>query len=267
MPRHNLNNDIPYQIFDLDNKNNQTVFHFVLKKTSQWKESYINICLSGNETCNENNLEIIIHSKKGILVHRPKLSSEKVIKDSLLFYSNDVVNLFTEKIICDIILINSTLYFNVIDYFEYSFIKLKFMLDKEEFYKIKYAIISPLKSMNIKIKGIYVTNIISMKLLMNIYFYDKQYLLDDKAVFMETFTNGDYYEAVKKPRNVKVFYMCDDSGINHLKVAKVHESNNKLCEYIYYVKSKLLCNPNNIMRSQANSSFSKSLCYSDKYNE
>ena len=227
MPRHNLNNDIPYQIFDLNSKNNQTVFHFVLKKTSQWKESYINICLSGNETCNENNLEIIIHSKKGILVHRPKLSSERVINDSLLFYSNDVVNLFTEKIICDIIFVNSTLYFNVIDFFEYSFIKLKYMLEKEEFEKIKYAIISPMKSMNIKIKGIYVTNIISKNLLMNIYFYDKLYLLDDKSVFMETFTNGDYCEAVKKPRNVKVFYMCDDSGINNLKISKVHEAKNK----------------------------------------
>ena len=37
MPRHNLNNDIPYQIFDLDNKNNQTVFHFVLKNLPNGK--------------------------------------------------------------------------------------------------------------------------------------------------------------------------------------------------------------------------------------
>ena len=44
----------------------------------------------------------------------------------------------------------------------------------------------------------------------------------------------------------------------------MHEAKNKLCEYIYYVKSRLLCNPTNIMRNQVNSSFSKSLCYSDK---
>ena len=264
MSHNNLNYDLPYQIFDLNKKNNQTVFHFVLKKMSQWKESYINICLSENETCNENNIEIIIHSKKGILIHRPKLSSEKIINDSLLFFSNDVVNLFTQKIICDIIFINSSIYFNVIDYNEYSYIRLKYILQNNEFDKIKYAIISPSKSMNIKIKGIYTTQIISMKLLFNIYFYDKQYLLDEKAVFMETFTNGDYCEAIKKPRTVKVFYMCDESGINILKIAKVHEAKNKLCEYIYYVKSKLLCNPNNIMKNQVNTSISKSLCYSDK---
>ena len=267
IPRNNLNIDFPFKIFDLNTKNNQTIFHFVLKKMSQWKESYINICLSGNETCTENNLEIIIHSKKGILIHKPKLSKEKVTNDTLLFYSNDVVNLFTEKIICDIILLNSSLYFNIIDYYDYSYIKLKYLLKKEDFDNIKYAIISPMKSMNIKIKGIYVTEIISKKLLKNIYFYDKQYLLDDKAVFMEIFSNGDYCEAVKKPRNVKVFYMCDESGINNLKIAKVHEAKNKLCEYIYYVKSRLLCNPINIMRSQVNSSSSKSLCYSDKNNE
>ena len=61
--------------------------------------------------------------------------------------------------------------------------------------------------------------------------------------------------------------MCDDSGINNLKIAKVYEAKTKLCEYIYYVKTRLLCNPNNIMRSQVNSSFSKSLCYSDKVTE
>ena len=267
MPRNTLNIDFPFKIFDLNTKTNQTVFHFVLKKMSQWKESYINICLSGNETCSENNLEIIIHSKKGILIHKPKLSKEKLINDTLIFHSNDVVNLFTEKIICDIILINSSLYFNVIDYYDYSYIKLKYILKKEDFDSIKFAIVSPVKSMNIKIKGIYITNIISKNLLKNIYFYDKQYLLDDKAVFMETFTNGDYCAAVKRPRNVKVFYMCDESGINNLKIAKVHEAKNKLCEYIYYVKSRLLCNPINIMRSQVNSSSSKSLCYSDKFNE
>ena len=264
MSRTSLNINIPYKIFDLDVKNNQTVFHFVLKKMSQWKESYLNLCLSENETCTDNNLEIIIHSKKGILIHRPYNSSQKIIKDSLLFHSNDVINLFTEKIICDIILINSTLYFNILDYNEYSYIKLKYMLEKDEFYKIKYAIVSPSKSQNIKIKGIYITNVIDMNLLKNIYFYDMQYLLDDKAVFMETFTNGDYCEAVKKPRSVKVFYMCDESGVNNLKIAKVHEAKTKLCEYIYYVKSRLLCNPNNIMRNQVNSSSSKSLCYSDK---
>ena len=264
MPRNNLNIDLPYQIFDLNKKNNQSDFHFVVKKMSQWKEAYINICLSENETCNENNIEIIIHSKKGILIHRPKLSSEKNINDSLLFYSNDVINLFTQKIICDIVFINSSLYFNAIDYNQHSYIRLKYIFPKDEFDKIKYAVISPMKSMNIKIKGIYVTYIISMKLLFNIYFYDKQYLLDEKAVFMETFTNGDYCSVIKKPRTVKVFYMCDDSGINNLKIVKVHEAKNKLCEYIYYVKSKLLCNPNNIMKNQVNTSFSKSLCYSDK---
>ena len=264
IPRPNLNINIPYKIFDLETKNNQTVFHFVLKKVSQWKESYINLCLSENETCTDDNLEIIIHSKKGILIHKPNNSSKKIINDNLLFNSNDVINLFTEKIICDIILINSTLYFNVHDSNEYSHIKVKYILENDEFYKIKYAIVSSSKSQSIKMKGVYVTNVISKKLLMNIYFYDLRYLLDDKAVFMETLTNGDYCDAVKKPRSVKVFYMCDESGINNLKISKVHEAKNKLCEYIYYVKSKLICNPNNIMRSQVNSSSSKSLCYSDK---
>ena len=61
--------------------------------------------------------------------------------------------------------------------------------------------------------------------------------------------------------------MCDETGINNLKISKVYEAKNKLCEYIYYVKSRLLCNPNNIMKHQVNSSFSKSLCYSDKVME
>ena len=262
--RGNLNIDVPYKIFDPKTKNNQTIFHFVLKKISPWKESYINICLSPNESCTENDIEIIIHSKKGILIYNPKTSSEKIINDSLLFYSNDVLNLFTEKIICDLIFINSTLYFNVIDYSENSFIKLKYSFKQEDYEKIKYAIIATSKSMNMKIKNIYVTNIISKILYMNMYFYDKLYLLDDKAVFMESFTNGDYCPVIRGPRTVKVFYMCDETGISNLKINKVYEAKNKLCEYKYFVKSRFLCNPNNIMRSQFNSSYSKSLCYSDK---
>ena len=262
--RGNLNIDVPYQIFDTNAKNNQTVFHFVLKKMSPWKESYINICLSPNETCSENDIEIIIHSKKGILIYNQKTLSEKIINDSLIFYSNDVINLFTEKIICDMIFINSTLYINVMDYSENSFVKIKYIFKKEDYEKIKYAIISTSKSQNIKIKNIYITNTISRKLYMNIYFYDKLYLLDDKAVFMESFTNGDYCPVIRGPRTVKVFYMCDETGISNLKVNKVHEAKNKLCEYKYFVKSRFLCNPNNIMRNQFNSSNSKSLCYSDK---
>ena len=131
IPRNNLNINIPYRIFDLKEPNNQTVFHFVLKKMSPWKEAYINICLSSNESCSENDIEIIIHSKKGILIHIPKISSEKKINDSLLFYSNDVVNFFTEKIICDMIFINSTLYINVMDYSENSFIKIKYLFKPE----------------------------------------------------------------------------------------------------------------------------------------
>ena len=262
--RGNLNIDVPYQIFDTNAKNNQTVFHFVLKKMSPWKESYINICLSPNETCTKSDTEIIIHSKKGILIYNQKTSSEKIINDSLIFYSNDVVNLFTEKIICDMIFINSTLYINVMDYSENSFVKIKYIFKKEDYEKIKYAIISTSKSQNIKIKNIYITNTISRKLYMNIYFYDKLYLLDYKAVFMESFTNGDYCPVIRGPRTVKVFYMCDETGISNLKVNKVHEAKNKLCEYKYFVKSRFLCNPNNIMRNQFNSSNSKSLCYSDK---
>ena len=262
--RGNLNMDIPYEIFDRITKNKQAVFHFVLKKISPWKESYIKICLSSNESCSENDINIIVHSKKGILIYTPKTSSEKIINDSLLFYSNDVNNLFTEKIICDMIFVNSTLYFNVMDYSENSFIKIKYIFKQEEFEKIKYAIISTEQSQNMKIKNIYVTNVISKMLYMNIYFYDKLYLLDDKAVFMETYTNGDYCPVIKGPRTVKVFYMCDETGISNLKINKVHEAKNRLCEYKYFVKSRFLCNPNNIMRTQFNTSYSKSLCYSDK---
>ena len=265
IPNNNFNFDIPYRLFDSNIIHNQNVFHFVLKKLSPWKESYINICLSKNDTCNYDDYEIIIHSKKGILIHNKKSSAEKLIKDSLLFHSNDNINLFTEKIICDIILVNSSLYINVIDISEYSAIKLKYKLKKEDFDNIKYAIVSPKKSNNIKMKGIYITNIISLKLFMNIYFFDKTYMLDNKAIFMETFTNGDYCEAIKKNRTVKVFYMCDESGINNLKIVKVKESKDRLCEYIYYIKSRFLCNPNNIMRTQINSSSSKSFCFSDKY--
>ena len=141
--RSNLNIHAPYKLFDVNSKNNQVVFHFVLKKLSQWKESYINLCLSPNETCTDNDIEIIIHSKKGILIHKPKDSAEKVIKDTLIFHSNNIMSLFTEKIICDIILVNSSLYFNIIEYSEYSSIRLKYKFKEEDFDKIKYLIISP----------------------------------------------------------------------------------------------------------------------------
>ena len=126
--RGNLNLDIPYQIFEQNEKNNQSVFHFVLKKVSPWKESYINICLSENKSCTENDFEIKKKKKKGILIHKPKLSKEKIINDSLSYYSNDVINFFTEKIICDMIFINSSLYFNTIDYSENSFVKILYQL-------------------------------------------------------------------------------------------------------------------------------------------
>ena len=118
--------------------------------------------------------------------------------------------------------------------------------------------------MNIKIKNIYASNVISQNLFKNIFFYDKLYLLDDKAVYMETFTNGDYCPVIKAPRSVKVFYMCDESGISNLKINKVFEAKNRLREYKYFVKSRFLCNPNNIMKTQLNTTFSKTLCYTDK---
>ena len=49
----------------------------------------------------------------------------------------------------------------MIDYSENSFIKLKYSFKQEDYEKIKYAIIATSKSMNMKIKNIYVTNIIS----------------------------------------------------------------------------------------------------------
>ena len=104
----------------------------------------------------------------------------------------------------------------------------------------------------------------SYKLYANVFFYDKKYLLDDKAVFMEKFENGDYCPPpINKKRSVIVYYKCDDDEFNNLKIMKVSEDPKRLCEYIYYVKSRFLCNPNNIIRNQIKYAKTNSFCYSD----
>ena len=253
---------IPYKI--PYNNARQIIFHFKLKKFSALKNSYVTLCFSKNELCTEDDFEMIIHSKNGILLFYPKNSTNHIIQNDLSYYTNEYFNFFNEEIVCDIILMDSTIYLNSMDK-EYSSIKLKYKFENEkEFNKIKYININQERSINIKLKEIYFSSFLSYKLYANVFFYDKKYLLDDKAVFMEKFENGDYCPPpINKKRSVIVYYKCDDDEFNNLKIMKVSEDPKRLCEYIYYVKSRFLCNPNNIIRNQIKYAKTNSFCYSD----
>ena len=99
--------------------------------------------------------------------------------------------------------------------------------------------------------------------MINIFIFEKKFLLSENATFVDYFDGGDYCEAQHKNRTVKIVYQCDKKGINDIFISEVKEE--VLCEYTYYVKSKLLCNPNVVMDNIIKSSDAKVNCVIKNY--
>ena len=97
----------------------------------------------------------------------------------------------------------------------------------------------------------------------NIYIFNQKYLLDDNAIFVDTFERGDYCEPIKANRKVIINYICDEEGIYDLELMNVHEDKKNICVYNYYAKSRHLCNPNTMMKNYQKFSPMNTLCYLD----
>ena len=238
--------------------------HFTLSIINKIKPSYISLYLTSNkDEVNPNDYEIIFNAKSGILI--------KSIKDDqiITFYTNERMNLFTTKLQCDIILVNSTIYISTLDneYEKLSSIKIKYNLNSTNT-KINYIKINEKESSNLKFLNIFFQDKITNEHKINIFLYEKKYFFADNITFIDYFEGGDYCEAIKANRKVKVIYSCDPTGINSIYVKNVIEDEKKLCEYTYYVQSKYLCNPNVIMKNVIKSADNPVNCIpkNDKYN-
>ena len=161
---------------------------------------------------------------------------------------------------------NSTLYLN--NYFSdgknkgESEIILKYKINKEKF-DINYMIINKQKSKNIFINDIKFYDKVSFYLFKNIYFYNQKYLINDSTTFVDIFEKGDYCEPIKANRKVIINYSCDEEGIYDFKLMNVYEDKKNICIYNYYARSRLLCNPNTMMKNYVKYSPVKTFCYLD----
>ena len=166
-----------------------------------------------------------------------------------------------------IIYINSSFYIN--NYFGNggnkgeSEIILKYKLDKE-IKDINFMIINRKRSKNIFINDIKIYNSVTFDIFKNIYIYNQKYLLDEHTKFVDIFEKGDYCEPIKANRRVIINYICDEEGIYDLKLMNVYEDKKNICIYNYYAKSRLLCNPNIMMKNYEKFSATKTFCYLDK---
>jgi hypothetical protein len=228
---------------------NEFNFNFILKIIYKSKISNIHFYLSKNlEKLSENDYEIIINSKNGILIKQIKNNND------MSFYTNKRMNFFNNHIECQILFINNTIYFNSQDNLndKNSSIKLKYNLITENNLKNDnqfYLILDLKQTQNIKIKSIFIKNYIEEKYLINIFFYEKLFYLNENSTFIDYFDSGDYCAAIKRNRRVKIEYKCDTSGLNDLIITKVEEDKKNLCVYNYYAKTKYLCNPEIIMKN------------------
>ena len=183
-----------------------------------------------------------------------------------LVYSINKLQNNDNKIKSEIILMNSTIYFNSIfkeeKNIEESEIILKYKI-KNESYVINYVIINLNKSKNIYIKNIDFNDYVSFDLFKNIFLYEQKFLLDDKAIYIDVFENGDYCNPIKALRRVIIYYTCDEEGLYDLQLTNVYEDIKNLCVYHYYAKSKYLCNPNMLMKNYLKFSGLKTYCYLD----
>ena len=166
---------------------NQFDVHFTLTSIHKIKSSYISIYLtSKKDEINENDYEIIFNSKSGILIKT--ISNDKLIS----FYTNERMNLFTTKLECDIILVNSTIYVNTLDneYEKLSSIKVKYKLNSSNS-NINYIKLNEKESSNIKFHNIYYNDKILNEHKINIFLHEKKYSLADNATFIDYFEGGD----------------------------------------------------------------------------
>ena len=212
--------------------------------------SNLHIYLSQNESITEDDYEIIINSKSGMLIRQIKNIT------NLSFYTNEHMNFFVSGTTIDIIHYNSSIYISSIDNDGLFRTKIKYALPLSH-NKLHYIHFSNEKS-NIQLYNIKIYNTVQKSKIVNIFIFEKKFLLSENATFIDYFTSGDYCEAKRKNRTVKIIYQCDKKGINDILISEVKEE--VLCEYTYYVKSKFLCNPNVIMNNILKSSDTKVNC-------
>ena len=205
---------------------------------------------------------IIDINNDGLLIQKINEDS----KNNSLIYSMVKFKNNENKIKSGIIFINSTIYFNSIykeeKNVEESEIKLKYKI-KNDSYTINYIIINKYKSKNILIENIQLEEYVSFEIFKNIFLYEQKFLLDNNAIFVDTFENGDYCSPIKAPRRVIIYYSCDEEGIYELKITNVFEDKKDICVYHYYAKSKYLCNPNMLMKNYLKFSGLKTYCFLD----
>ena len=255
-----------YTIYNNISNSKEFVFKFELSPYNyNLKDSYITICFSNTKKCKSGeDYEMLIDLKNEALIvkkYNKDFNSNDSLTYSMINFKNNA-----NKIKSGIIFINSTIYFNSVfkeeKKFDESEIKLKYEI-KNDSYAINYIIINHNKSNNIYIENMEFDDNVSFELFKNIFFYNQKFLLDDNAVFIDTFENGDYCEPIKAPRRVIIYYSCDEEGKYGLKFTNVFEDKKKLCVYHFYAKSKLLCNPNMIMKNYIKSQGLKTYCYLD----
>ena len=223
------------------------------------KISNLHLYLSQNKTVTGNDYEMIINSKSGVLIKQIKNDT------SFSFYTKQHSNFFISGTRLDFIFINSTIYLNSLDNDGKFSTKLKHILESPN-YKLNYFHISRKKSSRINVYNLKFFNKIQPKKLIETFIFEKKYLLTENSTFVDYFEGGDYCEEQKKNRTVKIIYTCDPKGVSDLFISTVKEE--KMCEYTYYVKSRLLCNPNVIMNNIIQSSDTNVNCVikNDIYN-
>ena len=260
--------DIPkeeYKEYKISN-NKEFIFNFELSPYNfNSKDSFITICFSNNKKCKPGeDYEMLIDLRnEGVVMQKinDKNNNNSLIYSMIGFKNNNEIK---EK--ANIIFINSTIYYNHIFNLdknkEDSEIKLKYKI-KNETFNINYIIINKNKSRNIIINDINFEDNVSFEYFKKIFFYEQKFLLDNNALYIDTFEKGDYCEPIKAPRRVIIYYSCDEQGLYDLQVDKVFEDKKDICVYHFYAKSKYLCNPNMLMQNYLKSSGLKTSCYLD----
>ena len=254
-----------YQEYKVPN-NKEFVFNFELSTYNyNIKDSYITLCFSNDKNCKPGeDYEMLIDLKnEGLLMKKYNITYNN--NDSLVYSINKLQN-NANKIISGIIYMNSTIYFNSVykdeNSVQESEIKMKYKI-KNDSYSINYIIINLNKSKNIYIEDMEFIDYVSFDLFKLIFFYEQKFLLDDDAVFIDVFENGDYCNPIKAPRRVIVYYSCDKEGIYDFQLTNVYEDKKHLCVYHFYAKSKFLCNPDMLMKNYHKFSGLKTYCYLD----
>ena len=243
--------------------NQEFIVSFELSPNNEnYKESFVTFCFSESKKCEKGDYEILFDIKNnGIIINQindnnnePKAFTSNKMNIAEKFYKYGII--FT----------NSSFYINM--YFGTgnkkgeSEIILKYKINEGK-NNINYLVINKYQSNNIFINDIKFFNNVSFDIFKNIYIYNQKYLLDDNTIYIDYFEKGDYCGPIKANRKVIINYICDDEGIYDLKLMNVYEDKKNICVYNYYAKSRLLCNPNTMMKNYKQFSPVKTFCYLD----